>query len=295
MSLIVRDTANSNLRLTGVYSANEPVSFVSCFKLLTGMADIEDTVLGSNVRCRTDFRTLETTRVQSITESKIASGLFGADVSAEDGRALIDGLKHQNAGFFERFLAELTLCLSFSRKNYSTDRFLYFYRTLEYIAIAFPIYYFARRSDFVQSHSFLKDFFSDRDAGELKAIKKLSSFFAEQSDLLRDLTVNLEVEGHHHPVYAAEVVDQIYDRLDPEVRERADTDDFYVALPYKDVAPFLIKCRNLLFHNSNSGQRNFEVARMGGAEALCGALVPAGMTWLSQTFLEIIRDRASRL
>ena len=41
---------------------------------------------------------------------------------------------------FKNFLQDLTLCFAFHSKNHSVDRFLYFYRVVEYVAIAFPIF-----------------------------------------------------------------------------------------------------------------------------------------------------------
>lgn len=101
------------------------------------------------------------------------------------------------------------------------------------------------------------------------------------------------MSGDHHPSHAHQVVEQIYDRLDGDVRENAETGEYYVKLSYADVGPFIVASRNLLFHNSNSGQKNFRLEKMGGAEALCDALFPAGMVWLTQTYLEIVRDRAA--
>ncbi|MEN8860821.1 hypothetical protein [Qipengyuania flava] len=295
MGLNVIDPKSATPRLTGVFSSDENVDFVSSFKLLAGMADIEDTLYGRVHKCRKDYRTLSVTHVSAISEEAIAKGLFGDEISAGDAREIISKLRYKNVGFFKNFLQDLTLCFAFHSKNHSVDRFLYFYRVVEYVAIAFPIYYFSKRSDFVRSHGLLKDFFSGKDDGELRAIKKLSSFFAEQSADLSALTIDLRVSGDYHPDHANEVVEQIFNRLDAEAKENAETGEYYVKMRYSDVGPFIIASRNLLFHNSNSGQKNFRLDRMGGAEALCDALFPAGLIWLTQTYLEIIRDRAAAI
>lgn len=159
MGLQVKDPISAAPRLTGVFSSSENVSFVSCFKLLAGMADIEDTLSGHLHKCRKDYRTLSVNHVAGISEAAIAKGLFGDEISSNDGREIISQLRYKNVGFFRNFLQDLILCFAFSSKNHSVDRFLYFYRVVEYVAIAFPIYYFSKRSDFVQSHGLLKDFF----------------------------------------------------------------------------------------------------------------------------------------
>lgn len=123
----------------------------------------------------------------------------------------------------------------------------------------------------------------------------MSHFFAEQSTDLGALTIDVRVSGDYHPDHAREVVEQIFDRLDADAKSNAETGEYFVKMRYADVGPFIIASRNLLFHNSNSGQKNFRLDRMGGAEALCDALFPAGLIWLTQTYLEIIRDRASAI
>jgi len=161
VNLRVNDPDAVGPRLSGVYSSEEAVSFVSCFKLLAGMADIEDTLTGRLQKCRKDYRTLSINRISGMSEAAIAKGMFGDHFSSEDGRGVISKLRYKNVGFFDNFLNALVLCFAFASKNHSVDRFLYLYRVVEYVSIAFPIYYFSKRSDFMQSHTVLKDFFQE--------------------------------------------------------------------------------------------------------------------------------------
>jgi hypothetical protein len=152
--------------------------------------------------------------------------------------------------------------------------------------------YAAAQPDFDKVHAVLKPFFlSDKD-GELSFVSRFCEFIAVQSDVLAEYSITFE-RGSIPSDRFDVIVSEIGRVISKNVKDSVIFEEGHLEIPFSCVAPFLIECRNKLFHNSNSGQKNFDIDRLHGATDLCRLLVSGGLHWLSLTYVEVIRNRAA--
>lgn len=263
---------------------------IDVFRLLTGSVDVVRTSDGRLLRPRQNYLTGRRSSGRT-TERKLTKGLFGEDVPVSDARAILKKFRGQNVGFFQKLENELVHCIFHLRCKNNVESFLHFYRALEKLAVAFPLMYVTGQPDFERFHTMLKPLFMKEAGGELAFISRFCDYIASESDVLAEYSLRFEFPIKTLEQYEA-LLSEIKRVVSQNTRDFIVEDDGYFEIPYKNAAVFLIECRNRLFHNSNDGQPNFDVDRIGGASVLCRALVIAGLHWLSLTYVEVVRNRA---
>jgi hypothetical protein len=265
---------------------------VVIYRLLTGTVNINRAYDGREIRCRHDF-VRQRTSLGRATDRNISTGLFGEDVSIDDAKSFLMKFRSQNVGFFKQLQVEICHCILHLKLNNDVESFLHFYRALERLSVAFPAIYISGQTEFVRVHSFLKDVVSSKDDGELSLISNFCNFIAINSDVLSEYILDFDFDAYDLD-QKSRILSEIRAILPTKMAEKMTEENGKISFPYKMVPSFLITCRNRLFHNSNTGQRNFDVDRMGGAAVMCHGLVNAGLHWLALTYIEVVRNRAGR-
>lgn len=266
---------------------------IEIFRLLTGTANIVRLVDDSVVKCRHDYIRLLPSKAAT-TDRKIAKGMFGEDVTVDDAKRFASQICGLHRVFFRKLSIEIEHCIFQKCSGNPIESFLHFYRALEKLAVAFPVLFITAQSDFERVHGMLKPLFSkDSSGGELAFVSNFCKHLAKKSDVLGEYKISFSFD-RNVPEKHALVVTEI-ERVCPSFKDKFTTYDTSFDVPYEHTANLLIECRNRLFHNTNSGQNNFDIDRLGGAASLCTGLVEAGLHWLALTYVEVIRNRAAQL
>jgi hypothetical protein len=290
----LQEPGNTNPGLTAPFKCGEAGSSpVGIFRLLTGSVDVVRLSDDSVVKCRFNYLTRFPSRVRT-TDKKLAHALFGEDVNVDDARAIMESFRRLYTNFFSKLSSEIEHCIYSYQKGQYVESFLYFYRALEKLAVAFPVMYVTAQADFERVHSMLKPLFSNEGDGELAFVNKFCGKLAQESDVLSEYNLEFafdKTNAELHQVYFSEIKRV----CSQKTVDKIESNDTYFTIPYKYSADLIIECRNRLFHNSNSGQKNFDIDRIGGAACLCRGLVDAGLHWLTLTYVEVVRSRAGQI
>ena len=272
-------------------SSNEPLSHsLNCLKMVRGRLNL---VEGSNIyECRVDFLTGKRTR-GDISARSFVKLIFGAEIKFDEGLSLIKAYRNVNVSYYRKLETELSHCLFNYLKGNYLHSFLHFYRSIEKLSASFPLTYISAKNDFEKSVDDLRKFFND-EKGELAFSAKFSEFLSESRTELKTLTIDFNTKYKN--------VDD-FDKLSNEItsccpgfiEDTLDTSNGTFSVSFNRVVPFVIECRNRLFHFSKSGQRNFDIDRMGGPNELCRMLVEGGMNWVTISLDEIWRRQVSRI
>lgn len=289
----LREPIEPPVGLNSPFICGQPGSApIDVFRMLNGTVDIVRRSNGSRVKCRHSYLTLVPSKPRT-NDKKLTRSLFGEEVNVADARRILESLRSLYTDFFTRLSSEIEHCIYLRRRSHYVESFLHFYRALEKLAVAFPVMYITAQSDFQKIHAMLKPLFNkEGGGGELSFVSKFCKKLAEDSDVLGEYKIAFKFPSDDSR-YAAitQEIGAIFGGGD--LAGQMIKEETYFELPFEHVGPFLIECRNRLFHNSNSGQRNFDIDRLGGASELCQGLVDAGLHWLTLTYIEVIRNRAA--
>lgn len=254
------------------------------YRALVGALDLTTVDEKSTLKLRYDhIRRKRATH--PVTPLRMAEDLFGDGATVEAGRANLSKLRKRNADFFKSSAIEiLHACAEYSKgKNLSA--FLFVYRVIEKVAVAFPVIYVSSRRDFHAVHANLKAYYEGNEKGELGVLRKFAKELAANSDVLGELKIDFLSGGMTEKQFRA-AFDAVKKSTRTELSEDADGGGFEVS--YSEAVGVLIDVRNRLFHNSNSGQKNIDVDRLGDLEAFCGMLAGAGLHWIALTMTELV-------
>ncbi|WP_146184195.1 MULTISPECIES: hypothetical protein [unclassified Caulobacter] len=260
-------------------------------RLLLGSIDIRE---GSTGRTRAlsvnEFR-LPARRM--CRPEKIRHFLFESEITLQDYDHFIKSLSAKNADFFERLRQELTLLLVAKRDGRFTESFLYLYRILEMISIAFPLLYAITQSDFRRPHDFLKSLMTNEKDGDLKVFNTAIPIIAGQADLTR-LNFDFSISGFDAR-WIAEFKKQI-ERCDIHKTKGFEFEpynDILFRVPFNSMSSLIVKFRNRMFHY-RVGEANFDLGIIGGSEQVCGIIVREATHWFALIYVELLRVMARR-
>jgi hypothetical protein len=290
----VVEPAGQNVGLLGPFRCGEGGSDpIEIFRLLTGSVDVTSAFDDRSEKLRINHLSGRLARASTSNE-KLTKSLFGEDVSIHEAQIILEKLKTIYPVFFGKLKVELVHCLvNYARKNY-IESFVHFFRSLEKMAVAFPIMYITSRGDFEEIHKQLKPLFINNNDGELIFVNRFCKKLAESSDYLEDYKIEFSFDKSDpeiQDVHVREIKRVCSEKIGDGLEEEAT----HVRLKYEMAADLIIECRNKLFHNGNSGQRNLDVDRIGGASKLCKGLLDGGLHWLAITYVEVVRNRSSQL
>lgn len=289
----VEDTAGSTAVLHAdlLSTANFP-HIINIYKILIGRANIVHISSGEEYKCRFDFAK-ECTTNGIIGSKSLGSRVFGENTKTKDFVDAYKKLQKLNIEFYRSLCAELCHCIVSLEEDLFVDAYLHLYRSIEKIAVAFPLIYVSSIQDFKQSHKAMKEMFSG-DKGELKFIEIFTKILSNRNPDLLDYDINFYTNYE-------EVIE--FEKLVVQLRRAGivtddtelDADEGYFALNFVHVPTSIITVRNRLFHNDNSGIKNIDIDSIGGASELCRMMVCAGLHWLTIVFGEVIKERSLKI
>lgn len=187
----------------------------------------------------------------------------------------------KNKALFDELLTEFTLFFFNKKRNNHTSAFLHLYRALEYMSYSFPISYSSRVVGFYTSFETFKDFFINKDQGQLKFFREFVNALFENSLLICRTTID---------TYVGE---EVYDKQKQKIIQKLCKEfDYFdngslIQIEYKHLLDFMITLRNRYFHfqydrGDNISNINFD------SELFFEALNDKFANWLSMIYLEIL-------
>jgi hypothetical protein len=266
-----------------------PPDLIRILRLLSGAAIVWD---AATEDCRYLGKTNFINRdhdVEALGLDTILEYLFDERPEEAELTAIFSRLASRNRGFYAEILEELPFLLqSLDDENFA-ECFLYLYRLMERISVACPLIFASRENDFRGAHAFLASMFDSKSApGELGTLKKFLHRYSEKNNTFNLATLDFDVSGYDEE-FSTELFSQLRSNVVNELNSVAIDDERRTfSVPYKDVSSFVVSVRNRAFHN-HSDRQNFRLGRLGGAQALFGALVPSLLVWFAYVFVDFAR------
>lgn len=211
-----------------------------------------------------------------------------------DFKKFIEESRLINKEFFECLRDELVLCIMSKSKGRYTESFLYFYRILEYIALAFPLTYSLIENDFKKAHEFLKSLLTEKNSGDLSAMNTFIPKIAKSGGFESEC-FDFSFEGYEMS-RAQSCTEEINKCLANQLKNIVFHDEYSpynFSVPFNSMHSFVALIRNRLFHN-RVGEKNFNLSRVGGSEILADIVMREALHWFSKIYSEIIRSLLHR-
>lgn len=289
----IRDTANNKLRFPDELLSTEPLSHaLNCTKLLHGRCEIHHLARRSSTRCVRNYASLRKTR-DGILPSTFITEVFGNDVELIIGLQLFKAMRSINVAFFKKLEIELTHCIFNHLQENPLIAFLHLYRSLEKLAVAFPLIYISAKTDFENSVESLRVYFEE-SGGELSFARKFAKDIATQSSVLTEYSIDFQTKIQEIDKYTV-LLNEINRCCPNHISGDIDPSSGKFSIEFEKVPSFLVNCRNRMFHFSNSGQKNFNIDNIEGVDELCRILVKSGLHWLALTYDEVLRRQSDRI
>jgi len=226
---------------------------------------------------------------------KVCDLIFGSEMAIVDYGQFIVRASATNNKFFADLLRELTLCLGAKKQGRFTESFLYLYRILEYISVAFPMLYAASEKDFRKSHAFLQSLIQAEKDGDLKVLERAVPVIGHDSGL-QHITFDFSVAG-----YDAAFVGAFREQLEAIVSNTKslklvvieDEGETLLRVPFNVMSSLMTVMRNRMFHYRIK-EINFDLGKLGGSEGICRLAVSEGIYWFAILFSEMVKTLAKR-
>jgi hypothetical protein len=285
--LLIREPDTANPAQTHPFGLNEDgVALHEILRLILGNVDLyhEDSEL--LVKIRTNE--LRTNGFHRGKPERMVNILFDNEISLQEYARLLSSVGTRNSTFFAQVRSELALCLLAKKQGRFTEAFIYLYRILEYISIAFPMLYALSNHDFFGSQRFLKSLVLDGKEGDLKVLERAIPTLSAQGNL-NGITFDFSVAGMHSDRVGA-IRAELTEAVRPKVADMEfETEgDILFRVPFDQMSMLFVSVRNRMFHYK-IGERNINLARVGGSELLCKICLKELLYWFSLVYTEIIR------
>ncbi|MEN3176412.1 hypothetical protein ABDK75_10480 [Gluconobacter sp. OJA] len=256
------------------------------FRILTGSA---------NVRFPNSEKIINLSENQFIGKSWRSSNpknifnlLFSDSISIDDYKDLVVNLSRSESDFFCKLRDELLLCLVNKKNKRYTESFLYLYRILELMSVAFPMIYASTQRGFQTSHDFLRALITNEKDGELAVLQKAIPELSKGS-ILEDLTFDFDISGNELE-FIREIKNQINICIKPHIRSLVfeEDGDILFHVHFNDMAKFIVTCRNRIFHYRIK-EKNVNLGAIGGADRFFHIIIDQSIKWFSLVLSEVIR------
>jgi hypothetical protein len=194
----------------------------------------------------------------------------------------------RNKTLFDELLVEFSLFFLYKNRGNNTSAFLHLYRALEYMSYSFPISYSSRVVSYYTSFDTFKEFFVNKDQGQLKFFREFVSAIFEKSLLLCRATID---------TYVGE---EVYDKQKMKIIHNLCREFDYVdngsviQIEYKHMLDFMITLRNRYFHFQYDRSDNISNINFDG-ELFFEALNDKFANWLSMIYLEVLTQGVYKL
>ncbi|KPP82707.1 MAG: hypothetical protein HLUCCA04_01195 [Oceanicaulis sp. HLUCCA04] len=265
-----------------------------CVRMLAGSTDLESKKSGASIKLRYCHFTQKQRRPNDGTISDIIDLAFEGELTREEVGQFLTKSKSDNFQFWEELKSEIGLCLFALKMKRHTESFLYIYRTFELIAVAMPLIYASRVSDFRSSVQFIKSLSrNDRDQ-DLSILKYFTEEFVKRESMFAHLHIDYSFSSLG--ASAGEMRDQLKSYvLAPNKihHEFFDVEEEGVKIKFSAVPSFVAASRNRLFHNALSND-NFKIDALSGADSVCEVLVRPSIYFFSLLLIEILKVQAKR-
>lgn len=229
--------------------------------------------------------------------SKIMIAVFSNDITIEDYEKFVRAESLRNRDFFTQLQRELTLCLVSRKNGRFTESFLYLYRILEFISLAFPFLYSVTQVKFANSHTFLKSMTSNERDGDLKmliaALPEIS-----RSVSLNSTTFDFSIAGIDKN-FGKALRSEFSRCIIPDVKGLELSDelmepDRLLRVQFNLMPKLIISIRNRMFHY-RVGEANIELSDLGGAEKVCELCIDEFIHWFALLYTGIMKVLAKRI
>lgn len=291
----VLDTPRSSEALPEELRSTTKLPYISdIYKVLMGRADIKRVSSGNVYKCRYDF--VFETHTNGIIGSKgFISRITEDSASRADFLREFSRLKRDNVEFYKNLRQEICHCIVALLDESYVESFVYLYRSIEKIAIAFPLLYISSIPDFHKAKEALESLFKS-DSGELAFASKFANLLSKNREYLSEYKVSFYTEIEN--VDEFNILIKELNRCCPDTfKEDTEVyeDEGYFSMDFSQIPSLIVNVRNRLFHNSNSGQANFNIDKIGGAEELCRMMVYGGLHWITLVYGEVVRERLRKI
>ncbi|HRH49861.1 MAG TPA: hypothetical protein PLP23_13990 [Panacibacter sp.] len=187
----------------------------------------------------------------------------------------------RNKALFDELLTEFILYFFNKKRNNHTSAFLHLYRALEFMSYSFPISYSSRVVGFYTSFDTFKDFFVNKEQGQLKFFREFVSSLFEKSLLICRTTIDTYVGEELYDKQKIKIIQKLCKEFDHH------DNGSLIQIEYKYLLDFMITLRNRYFHfqydrGDNISNINFD------SELFFEALNDKFANWLSMIYLEIL-------
>lgn len=275
--------------------SNESPEIYKILRLLTGTAQLQfqlgdtevDLLRPTENYVRLDHNINENSIIQ------VFDYIYDERPEAAEIVSNLRGIRGKNASFFSELREELSLCVLSIEKSRYTESFLMLYRALERMSSACPLIYVSRQHDFKSAHSFLGGMFKDgKNPGELGILKSFLTDYAKDNDDFKNATLDIPIPDFGGD-FAVELSRQWGDVIQREAPYATlDKDTGVISCAYAQTSSLIVTLRNRTFHNL-SGQRNFNLFRLGGSDPLFQLFVPYLLRWTAYIFVDFARWQLS--
>lgn len=261
------------------------------FRILTGSANIK--IPGSEKIILLRENVYGASAWKSSDPSNIFNLLFSDSISLDEYKFLVTTLSLRENSFFIKLRDELILCLVNKKNKRYTESFLYIYRILELISVAFPMIYAITQEGFRKSHDFLKSLITNEKDGDLSILDKAIPALSKEGEL-ENLVFDFSIAGLDIE-FVANLRRQLNDCIKPSVKNMYfdDDGDILFHVPFNDMVKFIVNMRNRMFHY-RIREKNIDLGSIGGADNICKIIIDEIIKWFSLVFSEIIRVLSRR-
>jgi len=268
----------------GLYS--EGVAIHEILRLLTGSINLFDKQHDSLIELDENELRADFTRASD--PELIRAALFSDEINLDEYRHFVISASAENKVFFTQLQNELVLCLISKKRGNSTEAFLYLYRILEFISLAFPMLYASTQRNFKRSHDFLKSLLENERDGDLKILSRALPFIASQNEL-NLVKFDFSISGLEIPL-VKEIKKQLESKVRPQVKdmEFEQEGDILFRVGYNNIPSLFVSVRNRMFHYK-IGEPNIDLGDIGAADRICDMCVPELIRWFALTFAEVVR------
>jgi hypothetical protein len=146
------------------------VALHETLRILTGSANVKDQSVDQVYSLTANELRVGSSR--SSNPRRILSTVFENAFSIEEYGKFLQTVGTRNSNFFIKLRDEVLLCLVSKKKRRFTESFLYLYRVLELVSVAFPMLYAMTHKEFYDVHNFLKSILSADKDSDLRILHK---------------------------------------------------------------------------------------------------------------------------
>lgn len=262
------------------------------FRVLMGTVNVLETGTGKIVKL-----TENETRIGSGRSAKpvrLFNYLIGPEgedqpISLDAFEGFLQETKPVNRTFFVGLQTELTLCLTSKALGRSTESFLYFYRMLEHMSLAFPLTYALIEDDFGKAHRFLKSLLANERDGDLRALNIFVPKIAELGGFSNESFV-FSFAGYDRSLAksCSEELKRCVGSYVTDIEFKDELSDYEFSIPFNSMHSFVVSLRNRMFHH-RIGEANLNLSKIGGSEVLTDVVMREAVHWFTKIYSEIIR------